>query len=64
VTHADGTRAEWREETWALPGAAGKLMFDEELLLRHLDEITRLLTVLASAAHEFVQNHHPPGQLV
>jgi hypothetical protein len=64
TTHADGTRTEWREETWALPGAAGKLMFDEELLQRHMDDITRLLTALASAAREFVQGHHQPGQPV
>lgn len=62
TTHADGTRTDWREETWALPGVAGKLMFDEELLQRHLGDITRLLTSLASAACEFVQNHHRPGQ--
>jgi hypothetical protein len=56
TTHADATRTEWREETWALPGAAEKLTFDEELLQRHLDDITRLLTALTSATREFVQN--------
>jgi hypothetical protein len=56
--HLDGTRTEWRE-AWHLPGAAGKLVFDEELLQRHLEDITRLLTALASAANEFVQNHQP-----
>jgi hypothetical protein len=59
TTHADGTRTEWREERWHLPGAAGKLVFDEQLLQRHLDDITRLLMSLASAAHKFVQNHQP-----
>jgi hypothetical protein len=39
-------------------------MFDEELLQRHMDDITRLLTALASAAREFVQGHHQPGQPV
>jgi hypothetical protein len=34
TTHSDGTYTNWREETWHLPGAAGKLMFDEELLQR------------------------------
>jgi hypothetical protein len=62
TTHVDGTTTGWREETWALPGASGKLMFDEELLQRHLGDITRLLTALASAACEFVQNRHQPGQ--
>jgi hypothetical protein len=34
------------------------LIFDEELIQRHLDEITRQLTMLALAARLFVQNHH------
>jgi hypothetical protein len=59
TTHADGTRTEWREDTWYLPGAAGKLVFDEELLQRHLDDITSLLTALASTAREFAQSHQP-----
>jgi hypothetical protein len=57
TTNADGTRKEWREDTWALPGAAGKLRFDQGLLQRHLDDITCLLTALASAAGDFVQDH-------
>ena len=67
-THADGTHTEWREDTWALLGAAGKLFFDDDLLQRHLDEITRLLTPLASAARDFIRNqpsqHHEyrPGR--
>jgi hypothetical protein len=64
TTHADGTCTDWREDTWALPGAAGTLPFDEEMLQRRLGDITRLLTALASAAREFVQNHHQPGQPV
>src|ERR1700719_2994635 len=59
TTHADGTHTHWREETWDVPGAAGKLMFDEELLQRHLDDITALLTSLASAAREFAGSHQP-----
>jgi hypothetical protein len=62
TTHADGTYTEWHEETWALPGAAGKLIFDEEMLQRHLSDITRLLAALASAAHEFMQQNHQPTQ--
>ena len=59
TTHADGTHTYCHEETWHLPGAAGKLTFDEELLQRQLDEITRLLTALASAAREFAENNQP-----
>jgi hypothetical protein len=58
--NADGTcTTDWHEETWDIPGAPGKLMFNEELLQRHLDDITRLLTALASAAHEFAENNQP-----
>jgi hypothetical protein len=58
--HPDGTHTEdWRKDTWALPGAAGTLDFAEDMLQRHLDDITRLLTPLASAALEFAQNHQP-----
>jgi len=53
TTHPDGTQTTWHEETWHLPGAAGKLMFDEELLQRHLDDVTGLLAALSSAASEF-----------
>jgi hypothetical protein len=61
TTHADGTRTEWHEETWALPGAAGKLTFEPEMVQRQLDDITRLLTALALAALEFAE-HCQPGQ--
>ncbi len=43
------------EETWHLPGGAEKLVFDEELLQRHLDNITSLLETLSSAAKEFAE---------
>jgi hypothetical protein len=59
TSHADGTHTGWREETWHLPGAAQKLMFDEELPQRHLDDVTGLLTSLASAAREFAENNEP-----
>jgi hypothetical protein len=49
----DGTHTHWREETWHLPGASGTLMFDEELLQRHLDDVTALLRSLSAAAREF-----------
>jgi hypothetical protein len=47
---------DWHEETWHIPGAAGKLMFDQELLERQLNDITRLLTSLSSAAREFAES--------
>lgn len=62
IRYPDGMYTHTREETLYLPGAAGKLMFGEEFLQRHLDDITRLLTVLTSAGREFVKNHHQPGQ--
>jgi hypothetical protein len=56
--HADGTyTTDLHEETWHIPGAAGELMFDEELLQRHLDDITGLLSSLASAARQFAEDY-------
>jgi hypothetical protein len=60
TTHPDGTYTHAQEETWHLVGSDEKLIFDEKLIQRHLDEITRLLTMLALAARLFVQNHHLP----
>jgi hypothetical protein len=51
------TQAGWYEETWHLPGANRQLIFDEELLHRYLDDITRLLTTWALAAQEFAESH-------
>jgi hypothetical protein len=54
--HKDGTHTtDWHEETWYLLGAGKKLMFDEKLLQRHLDDITGILTSLAAAAREFAE---------
>lgn len=53
----DGTDTRWHEVTWHLRGGAVKLMFDEELLQRHIDDIKRLLTALASAAREFAEDN-------
>jgi hypothetical protein len=56
--HADGTSTtDWHEETWDVPGAPERLTFNEELLQRHLDGITRLLTALATAAREFAKSN-------
>jgi hypothetical protein len=55
--HSDGTSTtDVHEETWHLPGAAGKLVFDKQLLQRHLDGIPELLNPLVSAAREFAEN--------
>jgi hypothetical protein len=60
TVHDDGTLTEdWRTDSWALPGAATGLDFSEDMLQRHLDEMTGLLAPLASAAREFAQNHQP-----
>ena len=53
--HPDGTSTGWHEETWHLPGAAGKLIFDEKMLQRQLVGITGLLSSLASASREFAE---------
>jgi len=55
-TDSDGTRRQSYEQTWYLPGAAAELMFDEELLQRHLENITGLLTSLSSDAREFAES--------
>jgi hypothetical protein len=46
-------------DTWYIPGAAGKLAFDEELLHRQLDDLTALLSSLALAAREFAESQQP-----
>ena len=51
----DGTHTHWREETWHLPGATERLLFDDELLQRHLDDVTGLLESLSAAAREFAE---------
>ena len=58
VTLASGTPIEWSEEIWLFPGAERMLLvLDEELLQRPLDDITRLVMELGSAAIGFAQNH-------
>lgn len=53
--HRDGTHTQWREETWHIPGAGRTLTLDEELLQRHLNDITGLLASLVTAAREFAE---------
>lgn len=58
--HEDGTyTTDFHEETWHIPGAVGKLTFDRDLLQRHLDDITALLSSLAVAARTFAEAHLP-----
>jgi hypothetical protein len=66
TTHPDGTYTHTREETWYLPGSNEKLIFDEDLIQRHLDEIARLLAMLALAARQFCfdETHPRPVQTV
>jgi hypothetical protein len=45
-----------REEIWYIPGSNEELAFDENLIQRHFEEVTRLLTTLISASLEFVQS--------
>jgi hypothetical protein len=60
----DGSHtADFHEEKWHIPGATGKLVFDRELLERHLGDVTVLLSSLAAAARAFAESHQPakPG---
>lgn len=57
--HPDGNYTENRIEFWYLPGSNVSWIFDEELIERHLGEITSLFTLLASACLEFAENHQP-----
>jgi len=43
-----------REERWYLPGSDDALIFDEELLQRHLDDITSMVTALITSGLDFV----------
>ena len=62
TTHPDGTYTHTREDRFYLPGSHESLIFDEELIQRLLDEIARLLKMLALTAREFVNRQ--PGQPV
>jgi Protein of unknown function (DUF2934) len=59
TTHADGTYTQTRKETWHVPGFDQEMPFGEGLLQRHLDDITGLLSTLASASREFAENNQP-----
>jgi len=56
----DGTyTTDFHEETWHIPGTPGKLLFDKDMLQRHLADITDLLCSLATAARTFAESHKP-----
>jgi hypothetical protein len=47
------------EETWHIPGATGKLVFDKDMLERQLADVTDMLAALAAAARAFAESHQP-----
>jgi hypothetical protein len=49
----------FHEETWHIPGATGKLVFDRDMLQRHLTNTTDMLGPLATAARTFAESHQP-----
>lgn len=58
---SDGTYTHTRKEVWHIPVSNEELVFkelvfDEELIQRYFDEVTRLLTTLISASLEFVKS--------
>ena len=61
--HTDGTHTHTQEETWHIPGLRQKLKFGDDMLERHLDEITGMLSTLTTEAREFAESKKPaPGQ--
>jgi len=58
--NADGTlTTDFHEETWFIPGAAGNLPFDAEMLQLYLDDMVGILKTLTEAAIEFAESHQP-----
>lgn len=56
ISDSSGKYTQTREEIWHIPGLTGKLVFDEELIQRHFDEVNRILTTLISASLAFVKS--------
>ena len=52
----DGTDTNWREETFYVPGGTQTFNFDGNMLQRHLDDLTALLSSLASAGRTFAES--------
>lgn len=61
ATHPDGTYTGTRKELWNIPGLNEELIFNEELLQRHFDDLNRLLTALILASLEFVKSEMRAG---
>ena len=60
--HPDGTYTQSREELWYIPGLSEEIVFDEKLVQRHFDDVTRLLTAFISASLKFVKSgQRAPG---
>lgn len=47
------------EETWHVPGSTDALQFSDDMLHGYRDEITDMLTVLTTSAHEFAESQRP-----
>lgn len=55
--HPDGTyTVDMHEETWHIPGLNQGLEFGDDMLQRHLRDITGMLAKLTTAAREFADN--------
>jgi hypothetical protein len=50
-----------REEHWYVPGVGDTITFDRDMVQRHFNEVTRLLTTTTSAALEFMRGIAPPA---
>lgn len=61
IIDSDGTYTQTREEIWHIPGLNEELVFDEELIQHHFNEVTRLLTMLISASLDFVKEKKTAG---
>ena len=55
IIERDGTHTLTHEESWHLPGSTASLTFDEELLQRHLDDVSALLSSLSLASRQFAE---------
>lgn len=55
-TDPNGLYTMTREEFWYIPDLNERIAFDQELVQRHFDDVTRLLTRLLSASLEFLKS--------
>lgn len=56
TSDSSGKYTQTREEVWHLPGSTEEPVFDEELIQRHFNEVTRTSAALISASLEFVKS--------